>query len=59
MRIRLMSNIISGHLLIVLLGNCGFYVFLVQLILFVFEFFVCFIQAFVFSVLLTLYSNEI
>nr|ARJ63876.1 ATP synthase 6 [Bemisia emiliae] len=57
--IRLMSNMISGHLLMVLLGNCGFYVFLVQLVLFFFEFFVCFIQAFVFSVLLTLYSSEI
>nr|WEX31283.1 ATP synthase F0 subunit 6 [Bemisia tabaci] len=57
--IRLMSNMISGHLLMVLLGNCGFYLFLVQLILFLFEFFVCFIQAFVFSVLLTLYSSEI
>nr|ALR69371.1 ATP synthase F0 subunit 6 [Bemisia tabaci]ATJ03298.1 ATP synthase F0 subunit 6 [Bemisia tabaci] len=57
--IRLMSNMISGHLLMVLLGNCGFYMFLVQLFLFLFEFFVCFIQAFVFSVLLTLYSSEI
>nr|ALR69410.1 ATP synthase F0 subunit 6 [Bemisia tabaci]QPB46170.1 ATP synthase F0 subunit 6 [Bemisia tabaci]QPB46196.1 ATP synthase F0 subunit 6 [Bemisia tabaci]QPB46209.1 ATP synthase F0 subunit 6 [Bemisia tabaci] len=57
--IRLMSNMISGHLLMVLLGNCGFYLFLVQLCLFMFEFFVCFIQAFVFSVLLTLYSSEI
>nr|AFK08564.1 ATP synthase F0 subunit 6 [Bemisia tabaci] len=57
--IRLMSNMISGHLLMVLLGNCGFYMFLVQMILFLFEFFVCFIQAFVFSVLLTLYSSEI
>nr|ALR69333.1 ATP synthase F0 subunit 6 [Bemisia tabaci]ATJ03337.1 ATP synthase F0 subunit 6 [Bemisia tabaci] len=57
--IRLMSNMISGHLLMILLGNCGFYLFLVQLILFLFEFFVCFIQAFVFSVLLTLYSSEV
>nr|AIG20055.1 ATP synthase F0 subunit 6 [Bemisia tabaci complex sp. Asia I]ALR69269.1 ATP synthase F0 subunit 6 [Bemisia tabaci] len=57
--IRLMSNMISGHLLMVLLGNCGFYLFLVQLVLFTFEFFVCFIQAFVFSVLLTLYSSEV
>nr|ALR69358.1 ATP synthase F0 subunit 6 [Bemisia tabaci] len=57
--IRIMANMISGHLLMTLLGNCGFYMFLVQLILFFFEFFVCFIQAFVFSVLLTLYSSEI
>nr|ALR69423.1 ATP synthase F0 subunit 6 [Bemisia tabaci] len=57
--IRLMANMISGHLLMVLLGNCGFFLFLVQLTLFFFEFFVCFIQAFVFSVLLTLYSSEI
>nr|QFS81156.1 ATP synthase F0 subunit 6 [Bemisia tabaci] len=57
--IRLMSNMISGHLLMILLGNCGFYMFLIQMVLFLFEFFVCFIQAFVFSVLLTLYSSEI
>nr|ALC75988.1 ATP synthase F0 subunit 6 [Bemisia afer] len=57
--IRLMSNMISGHLLMNLLGDCGFYLIFVQAGLFIFEFFVCFIQAFVFSALLTLYSSEI
>nr|YP_009027748.1 ATP synthase F0 subunit 6 [Bemisia afer]AHC02241.1 ATP synthase F0 subunit 6 [Bemisia afer] len=57
--IRLMSNMISGHLLMSLLGDCGFYLIFLQLGLFIFEFFVCFIQAFVFSALLTLYSGEV
>nr|UIF91933.1 ATP synthase F0 subunit 6 [Crenidorsum sp.] len=57
--IRLMANMISGHLLMSLLGDCGFSVVIIQLGLFGFEFFVCFIQAYVFSALLTLYSSEI
>lgn len=59
LRIRLMANIISGHLLMSLLGDCGLALIFLQVILFMFEFFVCFIQAFVFSALLTLYSREI
>nr|YP_010128465.1 ATP synthase F0 subunit 6 [Aleyrodes shizuokensis]QPO06176.1 ATP synthase F0 subunit 6 [Aleyrodes shizuokensis] len=57
--VRLMSNMISGHLLMSLLGNCTMYIFFIQLMFFMFEFFVCFIQAYVFSTLLTLYSSEI
>lgn len=59
LRVRLISNLISGHLLIRLLGDCGFSVFFIQISFFIFEFFVCFIQAYVFSTLLTLYSREI
>lgn len=59
LRIRLMANMVSGHLLIRLSGRCGFILILVQVGLFLFEFFVCFIQAYVFSALLTLYSSEI
>nr|YP_010933890.1 ATP synthase F0 subunit 6 [Aleurodicus rugioperculatus]WKT15074.1 ATP synthase F0 subunit 6 [Aleurodicus rugioperculatus] len=57
--VRLMSNMISGHLLMSLLGNCSSSVFLFQMFLYLFEFFVCFIQAYVFSSLLTLYFSEI
>nr|CAD5105736.1 ATP synthase F0 subunit 6 [Singhiella simplex] len=57
--IRLMANMISGHLLMSLLGDCGLGFLIIQFGLFIFEFFVCFIQAFVFSALLTLYSSEI
>jgi F-type H+-transporting ATPase subunit a len=57
--IRLMANIISGHLLISLLGDCGFFLIFLQIGLFIFEFFVCFIQGYVFSALLTIYSREV
>nr|AGA54142.1 ATP synthase F0 subunit 6 [Aleurodicus dispersus]ALD62461.1 ATP synthase F0 subunit 6 [Aleurodicus dispersus] len=57
--VRLMSNMISGHLLMSLLGSCSSSMFFFQLLLFLFEFFVCFIQAYVFSSLLTLYFSEI
>nr|YP_026056.1 ATP synthase F0 subunit 6 [Aleurodicus dugesii]AAS77746.1 ATP synthase F0 subunit 6 [Aleurodicus dugesii] len=57
--VRLMSNMISGHLLMSLLGSCSSSVFLFQMMLFLFEFFVCFIQAYVFSSLLTLYFSEL
>nr|YP_009227723.1 ATP synthase F0 subunit 6 [Aleurocanthus spiniferus]AHY04218.1 ATP synthase F0 subunit 6 [Aleurocanthus spiniferus] len=57
--IRLMANMISGHLLMSLLGDCGIFLVFMQLVLFSFEFFVCFIQSYVFSALLTLYSSEI
>lgn len=59
LRVRLMANMISGHLLIRLLGECGRYFVPVGLCLFAFEFFVCFIQGYVFCALLTLYSREI
>lgn len=57
--VRLVSNIISGHLLISLLGDCGVSILVLHFILFIFEFFVCFIQSYVFSALLTLYSREV
>lgn len=57
--VRLISNIISGHLLMSLLGNCGLVFIAVQLGFFLFEVFVCFIQAYVFSGLLSLYRGEV
>lgn len=57
--VRLMSNIISGHLLIRLLGNCGISFILIQSGFFLFEVFVCFIQAYVFSGLISLYRGEV
>lgn len=65
--IRLTANIIAGHLLLTLLGNSGnkiSYIILrilvvAQLILFVLESAVAIIQAYVFSILRTLYSREV
>lgn len=57
--VRLMSNIISGHLLIRLLGSCGMSFILIQSGFFLFEVFVCFIQAYVFSGLISLYRGEV
>lgn len=57
--IRLIANMISGHLLMSLLGGCGSIFFFVQLGFFGFEFFVCFIQSYVFCALLVLYYGEV
>jgi len=65
--VRLTANIIAGHLLITLLGNqtssrSGFILSLlinVQIILIVLELAVSIIQAYVFTVLITLYAREI
>lgn len=64
--VRLTANIIAGHLLITLLGNrsidSGIYLYIiifVQIILIIFESAVCLIQAYVFTVLRTLYSREV
>nr|AWV84320.1 ATP synthase F0 subunit 6 [Chilecicada sp. PL492] len=64
--IRLTANMIAGHLLMTLLGNSsinsGLYLYiimLVQMILILFELAVCIIQAYVFTVLSTLYSSEV
>jgi len=65
--VRLIANIIAGHLLITLLGNQAVHtyfhitsiVLLVQLLLLTLELAVSVIQAYVFSVLLTLYTSEI
>lgn len=65
--IRLTANIIAGHLLLSLLGSSGqiinnLIIFLIiifsQLILFVLELSVSIIQAYVFSILSTLYRRE-
>lgn len=65
--VRLIANIIAGHLLITLLGNQAVItatsiiisVLFIQLLLLALELAVAFIQAYVFSVLLTLYTREI
>lgn len=66
--IRLTANIIAGHLLLSLLGSSGqiinnFFIFLIiifsQLLLFILELSVSIIQAYVFTILSTLYRREI
>nr|AWV84333.1 ATP synthase F0 subunit 6 [Chonosia atrodorsalis] len=64
--VRLTANMIAGHLLMTLLGNSsiesGMYLYLiimVQIMLVLFESAVCLIQAYVFTVLSTLYSSEV
>lgn len=65
--IRLTANIIAGHLLLSLLGSSGqstpiIYLSLIifsQILLFILEISVSLIQAYVFSILSTLYSREI
>nr|AWV83228.1 ATP synthase F0 subunit 6 [Graptopsaltria bimaculata] len=64
--VRLTANMIAGHLLMTLLGNSsinsGLYIYMilfVQIMLMLFEFAVCIIQAYVFTVLSTLYSTEV
>nr|AWV83956.1 ATP synthase F0 subunit 6 [Tettigades lacertosa] len=64
--VRLTANMIAGHLLMTLLGNgsieSGIYLYMVmfvQSILMMFESAVCMIQAYVFTVLSTLYSSEV
>lgn len=65
--VRLTANIIAGHLLISLLGNNSVevnniilpFIVLIQIILILFETAVAAIQAYVFSVLRTLYASEV
>nr|AWV83761.1 ATP synthase F0 subunit 6 [Okanagana noveboracensis] len=64
--VRLMANMIAGHLLMTLLGNSliesSFYLYfiiMIQMMLMLFESAVCIIQAYVFTVLSTLYSSEV
>lgn len=65
--IRLSANIIAGHLLLTLLGNTGnslstfliSFLILTQLLLLTLESAVAIIQAYVFTILRTLYSREI
>nr|QID48474.1 ATP synthase F0 subunit 6 [Eucriotettix oculatus] len=65
--IRLAANMIAGHLLLTLLGNLGnkinelmlITMLSIQMLLFILEWAVSIIQAYVFAVLITLYSSEI
>nr|AXS66467.1 ATP synthase F0 subunit 6 [Cucujoidea sp. 27 KM-2017] len=63
--VRLMANMVAGHLLMTLLGNTGpfmnfflWLMLLVQIMLIFLESAVAFIQSYVFAVLSTLYSSE-
>nr|UBI44018.1 ATP synthase F0 subunit 6 [Eysarcoris gibbosus] len=65
--VRLTANMIAGHLLMSLLGNKStevnnlilIFMMLIQITLMIFEAMVAMIQAYVFSVLMTLYSSEV
>nr|YP_010274422.1 ATP synthase F0 subunit 6 [Pochazia confusa]UJT96866.1 ATP synthase F0 subunit 6 [Pochazia confusa] len=62
--VRLTANMIAGHLLMTLLGNMNetktvMMILPMQIILTMFESAIAFIQAYVFSTLITLYSSEI
>lgn len=65
--VRLSANIIAGHLLLTLLGNTGNSISTIlvsiliftQLLLLILESAVAIIQAYVFTILSTLYSREI
>nr|YP_010883252.1 ATP synthase F0 subunit 6 [Pylorgus porrectus]WIF28477.1 ATP synthase F0 subunit 6 [Pylorgus porrectus] len=63
--VRLTANMIAGHLMMSLLGNSlnfnlmSIIIIMMQLMLMMFELAVALIQAYVFSVLSTLYSSEI
>nr|AML26298.1 ATP synthase F0 subunit 6 [Hydrophilidae sp. BMNH 1274334] len=65
--VRLMANMMAGHLLMTLLGNTGPHLSLIlinfliitQLLLLVLESAVAIIQSYVFAVLTTLYSSEV
>jgi F-type H+-transporting ATPase subunit a len=65
--VRLSANIIAGHLILTLLGNTGSSIslvlisilILIQLALLILETAVAFIQSYVISILITLYSREI
>nr|QWW90531.1 ATP synthase F0 subunit 6 [Matsumuramata muiri] len=62
--VRLTANMIAGHLLMTLLGNINKInlmplILIIQLVLLMFEISVAFIQAYVFTILMTMYSSEI
>nr|YP_009740983.1 ATP synthase F0 subunit 6 [Sphingonotus ningsianus]QID04010.1 ATP synthase F0 subunit 6 [Sphingonotus ningsianus] len=65
--VRLAANMIAGHLLLTLLGNTGpsltmstIYILIIgQMLLLILESAVAMIQAYVFSILSTLYSSEV
>nr|QBZ38060.1 ATP synthase F0 subunit 6 [Bambusiphaga citricolorata] len=62
--VRLTANMIAGHLLMTLLGNINsintiWLIIFMQIFLMMFEIAVSLIQAYVFSILMTMYSSEI
>nr|YP_009485699.1 ATP synthase F0 subunit 6 [Tessaratoma papillosa]AVZ00835.1 ATP synthase F0 subunit 6 [Tessaratoma papillosa] len=64
--VRLTANMIAGHLLMSLLGNSSiqysgyiYLIIIIQMLLMMFEMAVAVIQAYVFSVLSTLYTSEV
>nr|YP_009987535.1 ATP synthase F0 subunit 6 [Epeurysa nawaii]QBZ37995.1 ATP synthase F0 subunit 6 [Epeurysa nawaii]QBZ38008.1 ATP synthase F0 subunit 6 [Epeurysa nawaii] len=62
--VRLSANMIAGHLLMTLLGNINqintvTLILMIQMFLMMFEIAVSLIQAYVFSILMTMYSSEI
>nr|QBZ38151.1 ATP synthase F0 subunit 6 [Matsumuramata muiri] len=62
--VRLTANMIAGHLMMTLLGNINKInlmplILIIQLVLLMFEISVAFIQAYVFTILMTMYSSEI
>nr|UPL65859.1 ATPase subunit 6 [Onymocoris hackeri] len=64
--VRLMANMVAGHLLMSMLGSCAnkYYmvlpvIMMLQITLMMFETAVAMVQAYVFSVLTTLYSSEV
>nr|AYN73286.1 ATP synthase F0 subunit 6 [Paulinia acuminata] len=65
--VRLAANMIAGHLLMTLLGNTGtsmsmnliYFLIMGQMLLLILESAVSMIQAYVFSILSTLYSSEV
>ncbi len=68
--VRLAANMGAGHIVIGLIGtylvgsifslsfSSGFFLFFVELFYFVFEFGICLVQGYIFSLLLVLYSDE-
>nr|YP_010350288.1 ATP synthase F0 subunit 6 [Pyemotes zhonghuajia]UOK09672.1 ATP synthase F0 subunit 6 [Pyemotes zhonghuajia] len=63
--VRLIANLIAGHLLIHLLSSFSLYLsnmfFLIipfSMILYILELAVCFIQGYIFTILISLYANE-
>lgn len=59
LRIRLISNITSRHLVIHLISEATRLFSLGLVFLIIFEFFVCFIQSYIFFLLLNIYKEEI
>lgn len=64
LRVRLTANMIAGHLLLTLLGNINriktiWLILILQISIMIFEIAVAIIQAYVFTILITIYSSEI